>query len=118
MPGCRASDRMSGVMPDARGQTQTFVRPDQRYRGADPRTQTRHPGAPRPTVLEPTAQYRRPPRRGRRARAMILLSFWAGLVLSVGLWWQNTPVASIDSPGAALIEAGRITGMAAGYILL
>jgi predicted ferric reductase len=49
---------------------------------------------------------------------MIVLSFWAGLAVSVGLWWLNTPVGSIDSVDAGLVEAGRITGMAGGYVLL
>jgi predicted ferric reductase len=78
----------------------------------------RTPARPRSTTLGPTGHYRLPPRRGRRARAMIVFAFWAGLFACVGIWWNNTPVASVDSVGVGLVEAGRITGMAAGYILL
>jgi predicted ferric reductase len=34
------------------------------------------------------------------------------------LWWLGTPVGSIDSVAGGLVEAGRITGMIAGYVLL
>jgi predicted ferric reductase len=61
---------------------------------------------------------RRPPGRGRLARQAILLAFWAGLSVSVAVWWFGTPTGSVDSVGRALVEAGRITGMVAGYLLL
>jgi predicted ferric reductase len=47
-----------------------------------------------------------------------VLLFWIGLVGSVYLWWRDTPVDSVDSVPAALIEAGRITGLVGGYALL
>jgi predicted ferric reductase len=50
-------------------------------------------------------------------RVLILL-FWAGLIVSLGVWWMNTPMSSVDSVNGALTEAGRITGMVAGYVLL
>src|SRR5258705_612239 len=83
------------------------------------RTQTRGP-APRSrsTTVGPQARYHRRPARGRRARTAIVLAFWLGLAASVSFWWFDTPVASVDSLGGALIEAGRITGMVAGYILV
>jgi predicted ferric reductase len=37
---------------------------------------------------------------------------------SLAIWWFGTPIGSVDSLRAALIEAGRITGMIAGYVLL
>jgi predicted ferric reductase len=46
------------------------------------------------------------------------LAFWLGLFASLALWWFGTPIGSVDSLRAALIEAGRITGMIAGYVLL
>ncbi|HEX5994847.1 MAG TPA: ferredoxin reductase family protein [Jiangellales bacterium] len=76
------------------------------------------PAGPRSTTLEPTARYRGPVRRGRPTRLAIVTAFWTGLVGSVGFWWFDTPVASVDSVGIGLIEAGRITGMVAGYLLL
>jgi predicted ferric reductase len=60
----------------------------------------------------------RPPARGGKARRLLALTFWAGLVASVGVWWLNTPMSSVDSVSGALTEAGRITGMVAGYVLL
>jgi predicted ferric reductase len=44
--------------------------------------------------------------------------FWAGLFASLALWWAGTPAGSVDSVPAALIEAGRITGLVGGYALL
>jgi predicted ferric reductase len=44
--------------------------------------------------------------------------FWSALVASVEVWWLNTPSGSVDSPAAALIAAGRVTGMVGGYLLL
>src|SRR5690349_2435805 len=44
--------------------------------------------------------------------------FWFALVASVEVWWLNTPSGSVDSPAAALIAAGRVTGMIGGYLLL
>ena len=49
---------------------------------------------------------------------MLALAFWAGLLASVGLWWLGTPAGSVTDTATALVEAGRITGMLAGYILL
>jgi predicted ferric reductase len=60
----------------------------------------------------------RPPARGGKARRLLTLIFWAGLVASVEVWWLNTPMSSVDSVIGALTEAGRITGMVAGYVLL
>jgi predicted ferric reductase len=53
---------------------------------------------------------------GRRLKHHLL--FWSGLVVSLGLWWMNTPIGSVESLGVALTEAGRITGMVGGYALL
>jgi predicted ferric reductase len=69
-------------------------------------------------MFDPTAQYRPLLRRGNGARRMIIIGFWAGLVGSVALWWSGTPAGSVQDLGGGLIEAGRITGMAAGYVLL
>jgi predicted ferric reductase len=46
------------------------------------------------------------------------MSFWLGMFAGLVLWWVDTPTASVDSTPAALIEAGRITGLIAGYVLL
>ncbi len=79
---------------------------------ADPRAL--HPSGP--PVRMPRAV--RPMARGGATRRLLKLAFWAGLFASVGLWWLDTPIGSVDSLGAGLIEAGRITGMIAGYVLL
>ncbi len=72
----------------------------------------------RSTMLEPTAQYRRRPRRRRRAGQVVVAAFWLGLAASVASWWFNTPTGSVVDVGGALVEASRITGMIAGYVLL
>ena len=49
---------------------------------------------------------------------MLKFAFWAGLLTGVGLWWLGTPFGSVASIGDAMTEAGRVTGMVAGYVLL
>jgi predicted ferric reductase len=45
-------------------------------------------------------------------------AFWLGLAAGLFFWWLGTPSGSVDGVGGALIEAGRITGLIAGYLLL
>ena len=59
-----------------------------------------------------------PPARGHGVRRMAVLAGWAGLVVSVWIWFADTPPGSVDSTAAILVEAGRVTGMVAGYVLL
>jgi predicted ferric reductase len=73
---------------------------------------------PRSTTFDGSAGYSRLPKRGRRTRPLIISGFWFLLVASVAAWWFNTPAGSIDSVDSALLEAGRVTGMVAGYLLL
>ncbi|MFG2041779.1 ferric reductase-like transmembrane domain-containing protein [Dactylosporangium sp. NPDC048998] len=44
--------------------------------------------------------------------------FYFALAASVELWWLNTPAGSVDTPAAALIAAGRVTGMVGGFVLI
>ena len=44
--------------------------------------------------------------------------FWALLAVSMWFWWRDTPGGAVDGPPAALTEAGRITGLLGGYLLL
>jgi predicted ferric reductase len=46
------------------------------------------------------------------------VAFWAGLAVGVLIWWAGTPQGTVDGVGSALVEAGRVTGMMAGYFLL
>jgi predicted ferric reductase len=69
-------------------------------------------------MFAPTARVVRPLARGRWARRWLTLAFWSGLAAGLWIWWSDTPQGTIDGTGAALIEAGRITGMIAGYFLL
>ncbi|MEU7882339.1 ferredoxin reductase family protein [Microbispora bryophytorum] len=63
-----------------------------------------------------TTGHARPPRRSVRARpeaALVLIA--AGVVAVIGMWWANTPsVAGFDD---WLTNAGRITGLLAGYAI-
>jgi len=47
-----------------------------------------------------------------------VVTFWVLLAVGLWLWWRNTPAGSVDGPPAALTEAGRITGILGGYVLL
>ncbi len=63
-------------------------------------------------------QAARAPGGDRSARRVLVLTFWTGLAIGLWLWWTNTPAGSVDGTGAALVEAGRVTGMIGGYALL
>lgn len=54
----------------------------------------------------------RPPKRGANPRLLLALIF-GGALLTVGLWWHDT--SAIDGVAAWLTNAGRITGLLAGY---
>ncbi|NGO08170.1 ferredoxin reductase family protein [Streptomyces sp. HC44] len=45
----------------------------------------------------------------------LLLAVWAGAVAVVWLWWSNTP--SIANNTDRILNAGRITGLLAGYLM-
>ncbi len=71
---------------------------------------------PHSTMLGPAAS--RPPARGRTGQRLVVLAFWVGLGVGLWLWWRDTPPGSVDSLAGAIEEAGRITGMIAGYVFL
>jgi predicted ferric reductase len=73
---------------------------------------------PRTTTVGPTARVVRPIARGRVARRVLTFVFWSGLGIGVWIWWAGTPQGTVDGVGSALVEAGRVTGMMAGYFLL
>ena len=52
------------------------------------------------------------PRAGAHPR-LVLALIWLGAAFSIWLWWRNTP--SVSSLGEILTNAGRITGLLAGY---
>ncbi|MFF9124812.1 ferric reductase-like transmembrane domain-containing protein [Streptomyces sp. NPDC014889] len=54
--------------------------------------------------------------RPRRSPAVPLLAaVWAGAAGVIWLWWMNTP--SIDGTAGRVLNAGRITGLLAGYLM-
>ncbi len=54
--------------------------------------------------------------RPRRSPAIpLLLAVWAGAAGVVGLWWSDT--ASIADNASRILNAGRITGLLAGYLM-
>jgi predicted ferric reductase len=62
---------------------------------------------------------RRPPAaRGWAGRRLLVVVLWAGLAVSLALWWLDTPASSLNNRGELLIAGGRITGLIAGYVLL
>jgi predicted ferric reductase len=59
---------------------------------------------------------RRPPQRLRISAPTALALIWAGGLASVALWWKDTPF--VIGLGGWLTNAGRITGLLAGYLLV
>ncbi|MFY1676134.1 ferric reductase-like transmembrane domain-containing protein [Streptomyces sp. WMMC905] len=54
--------------------------------------------------------------RPRRSPAVpLLLAVWAGAAGVLWLWWRNTPAISDDA--GRILNAGRITGLLAGYLM-
>ena len=54
--------------------------------------------------------------RPRRSPAVpLLLAVWAGAAAVLWLWWHNTP--SIADTDGKILDAGRITGLLAGYLM-
>ncbi|MEU3660847.1 ferredoxin reductase family protein [Streptomyces sp. NPDC032940] len=54
--------------------------------------------------------------RPRRSPAVpLLLAVWAGAAGVLWLWWRNTPAISDDT--GRILNAGRITGLLAGYLM-
>jgi predicted ferric reductase len=72
----------------------------------------------RSTTFGPTTRVARPPGRSRGTVRLIACAFWLGLAAGLWFWWRGTPGGSVDGLPAGMIEAGRITGLIAGYILL
>ena len=66
---------------------------------------------PRGTAVPPP----QPPQAGAHPTA-VLFVILAGAVASIALWWANTP--SINGLGDWLTNAGRITGLLAGYAVV
>ncbi|MGV9455034.1 ferredoxin reductase family protein [Streptomyces sp. NPDC003635] len=54
--------------------------------------------------------------RPRRSPAIPLLALaWAGAAAVLWLWWQNTP--AVSGTADRLVNAGRMTGLLAGYVI-
>jgi predicted ferric reductase len=51
-------------------------------------------------------------------RRLLALIFWTALGVAIFVWWVGTPPGSVDGVAAGVVEAGRLTGMIAGYVLL
>ncbi len=59
------------------------------------------------------------PRRASRGAGLYLrIVFWFMLVVSVEMWWLDTPHGSLNGTAAILIASGRVTGMVAGFLML
>jgi predicted ferric reductase len=70
----------------------------------------RRPAPPRAALRPPPGP---PPAPARAHPSAVLALILAGAVGTIGLWWANTPV--VHGLGDWLTNAGRITGLLAGY---
>jgi predicted ferric reductase len=50
-------------------------------------------------------------------RLLILLLFFAGLATSIALWLFDTQAGAVKDTATLMLAAGRITGLAGGYVL-
>lgn len=89
--------------------TRTTRVASRRSRSATPQPRRgRYGGAP------PAVRGRRGPVGGVLIRGLL----WLGLLGALVPWWLQTPTGSLGDTAAVLTAAGRITGLAAGYLLL
>jgi predicted ferric reductase len=58
-----------------------------------------------------------PPGRAHSAPTVLAAAFWVGLGLGVAPWWYGT-TGPVATTGATFIAVGRVTGLAAAYVLL
>src|SRR5689334_20076147 len=62
---------------------------------------------------------RRPPAaRGWGGLHLLVAVLWAGLAVGLVVWWLDTPTGSINNRAELFIQAGRVVGLIAGYVLL
>jgi predicted ferric reductase len=54
--------------------------------------------------------------RNPRATRMVIALFWLGLAITIALWWADTP--RVNGNADWLTGAGRLAGLAGGYVLL
>ena len=47
---------------------------------------------------------------------MVIVAFWLGLAITIALWWADT--ARVTGTADWLTGAGRLAGLAGGYVLL
>jgi len=76
---------------------------------------------PTPRVASPqrfVPPEHRPAASSRSGRTFFQIMLWFTLITSLELWWLDTPARSLTNPADIWIAAGRITGMAGGFILL
>ncbi|MFF7189801.1 ferric reductase-like transmembrane domain-containing protein [Streptomyces sp. NPDC008222] len=81
----------------------------------------RHHARPRRTgtaAARPSTAASRAPHPAEGNRILVLIGFWGLLAASVALWWFNSPAGSVTDLAGGLTAAGRITGMAGGFVLL
>ncbi len=74
------------------------------------------------TSVRPPAQRAAPGQDRRLARpalaAVLLGVLGVGALATIGLWCWDTPFGGVHGTGGALTAAGRITGLAGGYLLV
>ncbi len=85
---------------------------------SSPRTVARSQpvGRRAPSTAQRAATQTGPSRRAAVSAELLLLMIVAGGVLVVALWWHDTP--SVHGLGDWLTNAGRITGLLAGYVIV
>ncbi len=78
--------------------------------------EAQHPALMRSTTEGPADRVTRPG--SVRRRRWVMVAFWVGMAAIVLPWWLDTPAGAVSSVTEGLIEAGRVTGLLAGYVLL
>jgi predicted ferric reductase len=55
---------------------------------------------------------------GHRRRRRVWLAFWLGVFVCLLPWWLDTPSGAVSGASQGVLEAGRVTGLLGGYVLL
>jgi predicted ferric reductase len=111
----RGYDAGAGWVDEATRESPASIEPEEGWEFPELHPETDRTGL---TRYDEPFEVQQPAELPAGGRLLLVLGFWFMLAASVELWWLDTPAHSVAGFGGVLTEAGRITGMVAGFLLL